>query len=387
MAGRPFPWKSVAIGLGLLALIGLVAGYQIVMRGFIQAYYRAEYAPESLDDRPLAEPPPSARLTDVPWLSEALPLSQSQSLRMLLAQQGQLHPRPTVDFAMGATWGATAIPRRTGFFPGQDPEVGFLRGAPLLGFERRYYVTDDADRFLSAVRVAIGQGRAVRVALDRAVLVEQRGLVPHSVVLVGFDADGFEYYEPTCDLPGRCEAGDRRPGTPGLRMATRTLLTAEESQALALQYPWRYQLLVLEPKAAADAALLEQRLVANARALIGQGGPGPALGAQAVLDTAKAVERHGKDVVTPELLRGVTVAASVRGDDARVLPSLFPGWPGLDAAGAALLRASEQYAAAQRALEAKSPEIEQAVAALRLAAEADRAAGEALLAAAASAAR
>ncbi len=379
MASRSFPWKGVAIGLGLLALIGLLAGYQLVMRGFIQAYYRAEYAPEPLDDRPLPQPPPSFRLRDVPWLSEALPLCQSQSLRMLAAQQGRLEPRRTVDFVMGFTWGASAIPRRTGFFPGQDPEVGFRLGAPVLGFQRRYFTTDDSERFLAAVRMAISQGRAVRVALDRAILVEGRGIVPHSVVLVGYDEGGFEYYEPTCDAPGRCLPGDKPAGTPGLRVATATLLTALESHALAFQYPWRYQLVVLEPGPIVSGSALEDRLALNARALIGGSGPGPSAGAQAVLDTASAIERHGKDVVTPELLRGLTVAAQVRGDDALALEELFAGRAELAGAAQALRRASEHYATALRALSSTPPDVEQGAAVLKLAAEADRAAGRAIL--------
>lgn len=379
MAARQFPWKPILISLGLLALVGLIAAYQIVMRGFVQAYYRAEYAPEHVVRAELSAPAAHHRLEDVPWLSEAVGLAHSNSLRMLLAQQGRSEPRSTVDFAMGATWGATALPRRTGFSPGQDPEVGLLRGAPALGFKRRYLTTDDPDELLLAVRSWLAHGRAVRVAVDRATLLDQRDIVPHSVVLVGYDVDTFEYYEPLCDEPARCTPGDRPPGAQGLTVGAARLLTAMESLALALQYPWRYQLVVLEPQPGDGAALLEQRLVANARGLVGAGGPGPAIGAEAVLETAKSVERHGRDVVSAELLRGLGAAATARRDDREALLTLFRGRGALAGALEPLARAAEQFGAAQRALEAKEPEVDAAVAALRLAAEADREAGLALL--------
>lgn len=285
---KRIPWRVVLLALGAALIVGLVVAYQLVMRSFIHAYYSSEYRPSPLTQAELGQPPPRARVTDVPWLSETVSLCQSGSLRMLAAQQGRVSTRPTLDFLMGATWGATAIPRRTGFFPGQDPEVGWLRAAPFLGLSRRYLTTDSADDFVRALKTFLAKGRAVRVALDRSILLERRGAAPHSVVLVGYDEAGFEYYEPTCDEAQRCEASERPPGAPGLTMTTAQLLIAVESQALVFQYPWTYQLLVLEPgpAAASDAASL---LAVNGRALVGLKSQGPSTGSVAVSETARAI--------------------------------------------------------------------------------------------------
>lgn len=377
MARRPFPWKAVLL-VGVVVLLAvLIGGYQLAMRQLIHAYYENNYAPEAVDAKDLTQAPPAHRLADVPWLSEDLGVCQSVSLRMLAAQQGRLAPRSHVDFFMGFTWGATAIPRKTGFFPGQDPEPGFRTAAPYLGFTRRYLVTDSQDDFVRALKSQLARGRAVRVALDRASLLEQRGISPHSVVLVGYDEQGFEYYEPVCDDAKRCAPGEKPPGAAGLTVDTERFLMAVEAHALAFQYPWTYQLTVLEPLEGAPpdpAALLE----AHGRALIGLKGPGPSTGSVAVRETAKALERHGDGVLSPELLAGVTVAAVVRRDDALALGALFPERPWLASAAEALDRAALHYGKAAHALETKS--LEAAVQALLAAAAADQDAGAVLLA-------
>jgi hypothetical protein len=376
MATRAFPWKLVLIVSGLVIIGGLIVGYLVAMRGAVQNYYRAEYQAEPLEAAMLGSPPAAARVSDVPWFSEKLDHGASSSLRMLSAQRGTVVSRSAVDFLSGATWGARPIPRRSGFLPGQDLEAGLLRAAPYLGFTRRYLTTDSADDYVRALKTALSQGRAVRVALDRAMLLEQRGLVPHSVVLVGYDEVGFEYYEPWCDDDARCTSGERPPGHVGLKVPTARLLLAVESLSLAMQYPWAYQVTWLDPSATPppDRSTL---LAANGRALIGQRTAGPSVGSVAVDDTAKALERHGNDVITSELTGGVALAAAVRRDDAEALLALFPSRPELAKASEALDEAAGHYGKAAQALHTKS--LEPAVAALRDAAKADARAGHALL--------
>lgn len=382
MAQRQLPWKWIVIGGGLALLVALIVGYLAAMRSVVQAYYRTEYQPADLDAAELRDAPATFRLTDVPPLSEPLPLAASVSLRMLAAQQGRAEQRSTVDFWMGFTWGATPIPQRTGFFPGQDAEAGLMRGARALGFTRRYLTTSDRALFVRALQHFLAKGRAVRVAVDRAMLLSQGGLVPHSVVLVGFEttADGvrFEYYEPWCDEAARCAHAEQAPvGSAGLHVTAERLALACESLALSFQYPWKYQLVVLEPATTGETPALEKTLQANASALVGSKGAGPSTGVPLVEAVAKAIDTHGDGVVTPELLRGVKVAAVVRRDDAEALVQLFPGRGELAKAAEALDAAAKFYGEAATALEAKR--LEEGTRALRAAAQADQRAGEAIL--------
>lgn len=246
----------------------------------------------------------------------------------------------------------------------------------MLGFQRRYWVTDDQATFLAELKSQLARGRAVRVALDRSILLSQREAVPHSVVLVGYDDAGFEYLDPTCEEATRCLAGDRAPGTAGLRVTNELLFTAVESQALVFQYPWTYQLVVLEPIEGAkpDPASL---LAENARALIGLKTRGPSTGSVAVSDTANALERHGDSVLKPALVRGVRLAAQVRRENAETLVAMFPQRPTLARAAELLDSSAKHYGAATSALDAKK--LEAAVSELREAAKADAAAGQAIL--------
>lgn len=377
MSQRAFPWKAIVIGGLTLAVVGLIAGYLWVMRSVVQAYYLAEYAAQPLVEAELGQPPGTHRLTDVVWSSEQQPLAFSHALLMQAAQQGRLEQRSSIDFFGGFTWGATAIPRRTGFFPGQDAEIATQRAAAMLGFERRYLTTDSSDDFVRALKTFISKGRAVRVAVDRALLLDQRGSVPHAIVLIGYDESSFEYYEPTCDDEKRCKAGTAAAGSPGLKVTNAQLLIAAESLSLVYQYPWKYQLVVLEPSAAAKPEL-GALLTKNGRALVGQKTQGPSLGSVLVEDTAKAIQRHGDDVVTPELLRGVKVAGQVRAENALALTTLFASRPELAPAAEALDAASKRYASAATLLEIKH--LEQGVPELLEAAKLDRVAGDVLVA-------
>ncbi|MBM4779098.1 MAG: BtrH N-terminal domain-containing protein [Archangiaceae bacterium] len=377
MSQRAFPWKAIVIGGATLAVVGLIGGYLWVMRSVVQAYYLAEYAPQPLTEADLGQAPPTHRLADVVWSSEQQPLAFSHALLMQAAQQGRVEQRSSIDFFGGFTWGATAIPRRTGFFPGQDAEVATRRAATMLGFERRYLTTDSSDDFVHALKTFLSKGRAVRVAVDRALLLDQRGSVPHAIVLVGYDDSSFEYYEPTCDDEKRCKAGTAAAGSPGLKVTNSQLLIAAESLSLVYQYPWKYQLVVLEPSAGATPELTTL-LTMNGRALVGLKTQGPSLGSVLVEDTAKAIQRHGDDVVTPELLRGVRLAGQVRAENALALTTLFASKPELAPAAEALDAASKRYASAATLLEVKH--LEQGVPELIEAAKLDRAAGDVLVA-------
>jgi hypothetical protein len=374
MAKPGIPWKWIIPVGGLL--IALVVGYLAAMRNMVQAYYRAEYQPSELLAAEVTDAPASFRLADVPWYTETVPLAASVSLRMLAAQQGRVEPRSTVDFWMGFTWGATPIPQRTGFYPGQDTEPGLRRGASALGFTSRYLTTSDRELFVRALKHFISKGRAVRVAVDRAMLLEKSGLVPHDLVFIGYEGTQLEYYDPWCAEATGCPPAEG-PGTAGRKITVDRLALACESLALSYQYPWKYQLTVIDPSSAPPPSL-EQVLQANAHGLIGSsGGDGPATGAALVQSVAKAIDMHGDGVVTPELLRGLKTAAVVRRDDAEALVHLFPGRTELAKAAEALDLAATRYGEAATALDGKQYDV--GMVALRAAAEADARAGEALL--------
>ena len=375
-------WTTVLLSAGAALLAALVALTLYAARQQVHAYYERVLEPERLVTPVGAAPPKSFRLTDVPWFTSDLELASSVSFAMLAAQQGKDEPRQKIDFLMGTTWGATPIPRQIGFWPGQDPELGFRPAAAALGFARHSLVTDDAERYTHELKAQLAGGRAVRVAVDLVTLEkrQQEDPIAHSIVLVGYDETSFEYYEPVCRPPAPCESGSRPPGMLGQRVPAKQLLDAVDRQSLVYKYPWRYHLLVLE-KAGAPSENFDEALKRNARALVGFKLDELVSGADAVEETSKAVTRAGREGFTKPLERAVRLATMVRRDDARMLSVLFPGDPRVEIAATHLERSAEAFAKAIATFDRKN-NVLGLTDALSEAARADRAAGEALLGAA-----
>lgn len=376
---RRFRWLAALLTVGALALVSLVGAYLWAMRQVIHAYYSAEYRPEWLD--PAASPVPlRARVANVPALRTALERGPALAMQMLAAQQGTLASLTTIEFAMGTSWGALSVPRQFTFTPGGDEDVGFLVGAPLLGFTRRYLVTDDGARYLQALKQHLARGVAVRVVVDRPTLLRQPQVdagSPGDLVLIGYDGDELEYYDPVCATPVPCEPG--APGAAGLKVPSAVLLEAVDRQALRFKYPWTYQLLVLEPRPpAAGKPTFGAALERNAQALIGtrQGERGPSTGSYAVGDLAGVVAKLGRDGFSSALEQACALAAALRVENAVAVRALFPGNAAVENGALKLELAAAAYERAHQAF--KKKETFALTDALLAAAAADQEAGVAL---------
>jgi hypothetical protein len=385
MSGRRTKKWLVALGvagvvLALLAACGVV-GWRAVQRYFVRQYYQQEYRPMPLEAEGTGPFPDEHHLDDVPWFATAQPLCQSNSLQMMAAQHGIERPRRYFDFLMGFTYGVAQIPGGLGFFPGTDPESGFVAAAPYLGLDRRYYTTDGEALYLDTLRSFLAQGYAVRVGLDMGVLYGVEEEMPHSELLVGYDQGGFHYYETVCAPPARCEPGQQPAGESGLYVPDERLLDAVSGQAQEFDYPWRYALMIFEP------GPLEEDLGAiwarNGRSLVGGVRYGPKQGADVLDALADEIEVRGSRLDPEEMRSGLEVAVYVRQENATLMREMFPGEADLERAAVLFERASGDYQAVLAALEGGiggQEEAGQAAAALRDAAAAEREAGEIFLA-------
>lgn len=336
------------------------------MRLMMGRYYRSAYRPVEIETRP-APAPGRHHVDGVVWRCVDLPLCQSVALQMIA---GVDEPRRYVDFLMGFTYGAM-YSRATGFLPaGVDPEIGLVTAAPHLGLDRQYFVTSDAARYTAALRHWLSQGVPVRVPLDMGVLYGSDQRLPHNEVLVGYDGTHFEYYEPVGLPPAACQPGDRPAGAPGLKVSEDRLLQAVAAESEQFGYPWRYPFVVFPPGARrTDLTGVWQQ---NGKALIGGKVWGRVLGAAAIEKLADDLERATVDA---ERLEGMLrVGAVTRMDNARFLRETFPEQVELKSAAALFDRSGQGF---QAALDGRAES-----AALRDAAEAERAAGEIFLQAA-----
>jgi hypothetical protein len=370
----------VAVVLGC-SVVGGILAWQALMDTFVRQYYQAEYAPLELAASQVGSYPPEYHLQDVPWISTGEPVCQSNSLQMIAAQQGIGASRRYFDFLMGFTYGATQTPGKLAFFPGTDPEPGFAVAAPYLGMVRRYYVTDDSGLYLGTLRHYLSRDYPVRVGLDMGVLHDLGTETPHSETLVGYDGEGFYYYETVCLPEVPCEPGHLPPGEWGLYTSNEALLDAVLGQAELLDYPWRYSLSIFEP------GPLEEDLgpiwARNAQSLIGGNRYGPKQGADVIDGLAETIERRGTRIDVSEIEPGLATAVFSRQENAAYLREAFPNDAKLERAAGLFDEAAVHYQAVLDGLEGgiTGPDEETQIAGwLREAATAERAAGGILLA-------
>lgn len=360
----------------VLILVG-IGGWQLMMGYFMRQYYESEYKPTTLAADMIGDFPSEYHLTDVPWFSTELLTCQSNSLQIIAAQHGIQEPRNHFDFLMGFTYGATKLPG-VGFSPyGTDPEMGLMVAAPYVGLEKQYYITDNADLYRRALRSFIAQGYPVRVALDFGTLYGLSEFIAHSDVLVGYDAQGFYYYETVCIDPAKCEAGEYAPGEDGLYVSDRILLEAVLGQSKPLKYPWRYALTIFTP--AATVTDLKPVWTQNSVALLGGNQYGPQTGADAIEAIAEDIAQKGPKYDIESIAMGVEVAIRTRPDNATYLQQAFPEDAEMQRAAGLLDQAAEAYRAAQIALAdgiADQAEADAIANEFRIAAAAERAVGE-----------
>ena len=381
MEGQPSRMWPIGLGIaGGLVMVFAVAGllgWRALTRFFLRQYYEGNYHPLELTTEEVGDYPAEHLLDNVPWIATRETLCQSNSLQMIAAQQGIEQPRRYFDFLMGFTYGASEIPGGLGFFPGTDPETGFVVAAPYLGLIRRYYVTDDEALYLDALRYYLAQGFPVRVGLDYGKLHDMEEGAPHSDLLVGYDGAGFHYYETVCIPPAPCQPGYLAPGERGLHVPDDKLLEAVRDQAEMLEYPWRYSLSIFE------TGPLEQDLrpiwTRNGRSLIGGAQYGPRQGADVVDGLATEIEKRGTSIDATEIRPGLEVAVCVRQENADYLREAFSGNADLEQAAGLFDRASGNYQAVLDAIEdgvGDRAEAEQIATWLRDAAAAEREVGE-----------
>jgi hypothetical protein len=369
----------------MVALAGLLlgVGWNLLMRSFIRRYFTQSYAPILLEDAQIGGFPPSHHLRDVPWFSTRETYCEANTLQMIAHQKGEAVSRDEVNFLMGFSYGASALPRgglfrpKIGFSPFTDPEPGHAVAAPYLGLVRRYRVTRDPKLYLRALRFYLSKGQPLHVPLDYAVLYGLKDFFPHSDLLVGYDPTGFFYYE-TVGLEGvPLEPGVRAPGEQGLRVSDAKLLEAVESQSKNFRFPWRYAFALFEPgPTRSDLGPVWAR---NAAMLVGGQKYGPKQGADAIEQTALQIEKRWRRAKPAELGMFLEGAIYTRHDNADFLRARFAGDVRVMRAASLLEQAAQKYGLVQGAMQKGIPsqaEADRIAAWLREAAAAEREVGQ-----------
>ena len=340
----------LAVGVSAAVLVGACVALWLAAPGFFAAMYmRQTRQPIRLTADAVGSFPTEHHLDDVPWIATREWFCQSNSLAMIAAQHAIDAPTEHVCFLTGFTYGASRQPERWPFLPYADPEAGFGAAAPYLGLVRRTYVTDDPSLYLDALRWYLSQGCAVRVALNGCMLPEMEPCADaHSEILVGYDTDGFFYYETVF------ESQHLPPGEEGIWVSELTLLDAVANWSGAFSTPWRYVLTLFE------AGPVEQDLKAiwarNGELLAGGSRFGPLQGADAIEALAAQIDGGWAqlDLTNNDfggLRCGIEAASYTRHHNAAYLRAAFSGETDVERAADLFDQAADRYTDALAALE------------------------------------
>ena len=307
----------------LVVLGGAAFGWRQLGHSFVVRYAEDNYHPVALTQTPAT--PPDARVDSLVWNPVTTATCQPAALAILSSERLDA-PVAWYDLLMTFSWGASEVPGQQGIFPATDPEPGFAQAAPYLALTHRYQTTDDAARFLAAIRAHLARGQAVRVPLDAAVLWRLPGTMAHNEVVVGYRGDTFELYEPVCAFGLPCQPGRRERGAAGLPVSGARLLEASRALTRSFGLPWAYALVVLEPARpstqASDLRPLWQRAGTQ---LIGGAGYGPASGAEAWRRAAEAIARRSGAQSMVPWRTGLETLVTTRRQSAALLREYFPG--------------------------------------------------------------
>jgi hypothetical protein len=314
-----FTWIALFVIVALISLV--MISWPLLWRRFLRQYYAEKYQPIEISQEVTEGLPVEHHLAGVPWITAEKQLCQSTSLQMIAAVNGVDYPRPYHDFLMGFTYGASRVPGM-GFSPlGSDPEIDMQFAAPYLGLARLYYVSKDRAVFCSALRTFLAQDLPVRLALDMGSLYGEVKFIAHSVVLVGYDAGGFYYYETVACPPATAPAGERQPGEKGQYVSEETLLKAIERLSSTLRYPWRYALTIFE--AAETLEDLRPVWARNGSLLLDENKYGPKMGVRVLEELADEIIRDGVKFPFATIRDGLDLAVTVRQDNANFLREIF----------------------------------------------------------------
>ena len=218
------------------------------------------------------------------------------------------------DFLMGFTYGAGDLPG-IGYMPvGNDPETGYLEAAPYIGLRSQYFTTNDPDLYLEAIRCNLTEARPVRLPVDMGALYGSDEVIPHSEVIIGYDEDVFEYYEPVCQPPAVCPHEDHNKGDQGCYVAEERLLDAVYSLSKIFDYPWRYGLSIFKPGSlSTEMYPLWQR---NGRNLVGGQRMGMRWGAPATEHLASQIAKQHQSLDVKRLQMILEIGAIMRSENA-----------------------------------------------------------------------
>lgn len=324
---------------------------------FSEKYFQEAYQPTWLTIQDIKGSPDEYFIQKIPWISYKDAICQTASLQMLSNKSGIEKPRDYFSFLLGYTYGAVYIKGAGRFMSYGDPEPGFILAAHNLGFERRYFVTDDENIFLKALRYFLSKDYPIRIAWNSVPSIKygiefgyftptkdwkeppKKAVSPHNVVFVGYDKNNFYFYE--------TQGKDQHiTGEKGIKIPEQVVLEAVISLSSNFRLPWKYMFTIFEQGAKQEN--LTKIFERNGNEMIGYAFGPTSTGSLAIEGLAYGLEIEGTKIGEQNKRKyfknTMQSLSKIRSDNADFLAQYFKEDQQIQNASELLKEASNKYA-------------------------------------------
>ena len=238
--------------LGIIVLIIAVAsmaGYVLLLpevtiektalwMKFSHDFFFKQYQPKWISRAEIGSYPPSAHVTNTPWISYNKSYCASTCLQMIAYKHGIEEPIEYFNFIMGFTYGAFLMTTDgCWFIPGGDPISGLKNASKYLGLEYHMLITNDEQLFIDTCKYLVSKDIPVILPVNMSRLYGWHGFSPHFELLVGYDENSFYLYEPVM------KESKFTYGEEGMKFSVKQVVQAAGDFPSGFYEPWKYALI------------------------------------------------------------------------------------------------------------------------------------------------
>lgn len=253
--------------------------YSLIFNFYQKKYYEQAYKSKVIKSNKISKYPEKFIINGINNVSSEKQYQEAAALKMIndLVYEEEKLSINNINFFMGYTYGTSFNLLSKSFIPFSEPIEGARIAAPFMGFNMDYYTTYSVKLFFNAAKYYISCGYPVLVQLNMTTLYNKKGFYPHSELLVGYNKNGFYYYETI----GK-ENKDKK------YVENQKFISAVYKLNATFKKPWRYgfSLFTVKEKNKQINDLLKK----NGISLIGEKKDQITSGAQALVEFAKYIK-------------------------------------------------------------------------------------------------
>ncbi|MBU3161026.1 BtrH N-terminal domain-containing protein [Clostridium frigoris] len=267
----------ISIIVVVIALI--IYLFFIIFNFYQQKYYCQAYSSKSIRSSEILKYPEKYIMDGFVSVSSQKQYQETAALKMIndKINTNQNISINNINFLMGYTYGASFNNLNKNFVPFLEPISCVKNSAPFLGLNMDYRTSNSPKLFIDAVKYYISKGYPVLAQVDMATLLGRRGFYSISELIVGYNKNGFYYYE-TLGINNEKKK----------YISNKQFIAATNKLNTKFKKPWKYGFCIF--KACEEKEQIKNAIKNNGKNLIGETSNRTASGAQAIAAYAKHIK-------------------------------------------------------------------------------------------------